>query len=79
MLCSSDLGCSLCFWPFFPLFGFPWPNLPFLNTEQHPLLASAVPEAPCLPFPFSFSPNSLFFHVYPTRFVVCGQSLFCYK
>lgn len=59
---SSDLGSALCFWPFFPPFGFPWPNIPFLNPGSLPF---SVPswlqpflKPPYLPFPLSFPPTS---------------------
>ncbi|KAK8964907.1 hypothetical protein KSP40_PGU021573 [Platanthera guangdongensis] len=62
MSSSPGLGSSLCFWPFFPPFGFPWPNIPFINPGSLPF---SVPswlqpflKPPYLPFPFSFPPNS---------------------
>ncbi|KAG0497236.1 hypothetical protein HPP92_001927 [Vanilla planifolia] len=66
---SSNFDSSLCFWPFFPPFGLPWPNLPFpfprLPLPDPSSLPFSLPswllpffKPPYLPFPFSLPPTS---------------------
>lgn len=66
---SANLGSSLCFWPFFPPFGLPWPNLTFpfsrLPLPDPASLPFSIPswilpffKPPYFPFPFSYSPTS---------------------